>query len=76
MLLYLCVSCDVGMQELISDCWHQQPDRRPHAHEVVQRLQAMAADIAALEEACARGVMHDATQSRSRSCVQSCCPVQ
>ena len=35
------LTCHTGFKALINDCWHQEPQKRPTAAEVLARLEKM-----------------------------------
>ena len=44
--------CPAGMWDLIRDCWHQEPNRRPSARKVLQRLSSIPTTIEGQAIAC------------------------
>lgn len=54
------------MQEIITRCWHADPEVRPHGEQLVQMLARIEGEVVAMDERCKRGVVdvdHDARKA-------------
>ena len=47
--------CPSSLQQLINDCWAQDPQQRPMAHKVLKRLRIIADEVSVFERESTEG---------------------